>query len=350
MLNVAVVGYGHIGKQHCANVMADEEMELSFICDPHINEEDLPEGFDTKGWFKDYDTFIDCNPDVGLIIIATPNHLHYPMLEKAMTAPHFEGTPIFAEKPIVLETHEIEKLEAIQAERIKRGKTEIPIFVNYPLRFLPSVEKLKDGWSEVGNVNLLNVGIFWNRNEGYYEASSWRGKLKEEGGPLFNEFIHHLDLISYLCGDIEIMGGRVGDFNHDYTEVEDTGIITMNLQNGGFGVLTYTVATPHHSFDVNLHFIGENGSAKLTGLYTDSLYLNEDYYQFPINREHYGAVLKAIKNKIVDGVDDERLCYWREGCKSVKHILHYYSLVRKNHKLDKGSRNISILTNYNKSD
>jgi len=272
------------------------------------------------------------------------------MLEKAMTTYPFAGTPILVEKPVVIKNEHIDDLIYIQEQRRNKGLEEIPIFVNYPLRFLPSVEKLKDEWGNVGKVNLLNIGIFWNRNEGYYETSSWRGKLKEEGGPLFNEFIHHLDLISYLCGEIEIMGGRVGDFNHDYTEVEDTGIMTLNLQNGGFGVLTYTVATPNQSFDVNLHFIGENGSAKLTGLYTDSLYVNEDYYQFPINRKHYGAVLEAVKKKIVDGLDDERLCYWEDGCKSVKHILHYYSLVRKNHKLDKGSRNISILTNYNKSD
>ena len=116
--------------------------------------------------------------------------------------------------------------------------------MNYPLRFLPSVDVLKNNWNSVGDVRVANVGVFWNRNKGYYDASEWRGKLNQEGVDFFNEFIHHLDLISYLGGELKIQNGVVKDFSHDYTEVEDTGIINFGFQNGGVGVLTYTVATP----------------------------------------------------------------------------------------------------------
>jgi len=346
-MKVAVVGYGHIGKQHCMSIKENDNLELAYICDPFISAEDLPDEVQETSWVKDYNTFIESNPEIDLLIIATPNHLHYPMLEKAMTTYPFAGTPILAEKPIVLHDNEIKNIHNIQEKRINEGKLEIPLFINYPLRFLPSVMKLKEEWEMIGNIRMVNTGVFWNRNQGYYDASDWRGTLKEEGGPLFNEFIHHLDLMSYLCGDMKINGGMVKDFEHDYTEVEDSGIINLIFQTGGFGVITYTVAAPNKSFDVNFHFMGDKGSAKLTGLYNNQLYINDANYSFDINREHYGSVLEAIREKIENNIEDERLCYWREGMITVGLINTYYRNVR-SRKVIKGEINHSILTDYNR--
>jgi len=334
-MKVGVVGFGHIGKQHCKNVMDNDELELAYICDPYIEVEDLPDGIEEGCLVKDYDSWIESltPADLDLLIIATPNHLHYPMLVKAMTTYPFAGTPILVEKPVVIEDEHIDELHYIQDQRIDEGLGEIPIFVNYPLRFLPSVDVLKNNWNSVGDVRVANVGVFWNRNKGYYDASEWRGKLNQEGGPLFNEFIHHLDLISYLGGELEIQNGVVKDFSHDYTEVEDTGIINFGFQNGGVGVLTYTVATPEKSFDVNLHFIGTKGSAKLTGLYTNRLIINDDVYEFPVNRNHYAQVLYAIVDylKSDDSENkklDERICLMDEGLELVSKINQFYSISR----------------------
>lgn len=329
-MKIAVIGYGHIGKQHCKNVMENDNLELAYICDPYIQVEDLPDGIDESCLVKDYDSWIDNlnSSDVDLLIIATPNHLHYPMLIKAMTTYPFAGTPILVEKPVVIKNEHIEDLIYIQEQRTNDGLKEIPIFVNYPLRFLPSVNVLKNNWDSIGDVRIANVGVFWNRNKGYYDAADWRGKLDKEGGPLFNEFIHHLDLISYLGGELSINSGDVRDFSHDYTEVEDTGIINFNFNEGGLGVLTYTVATPNKSFDVNLHFIGDKGSAKLTGLYTNRLIINDDIYEFPINRNHYAQVLYSIAEYLNGGTMDDRLCMMNDGLKLVSTINDFYSITR----------------------
>jgi|MDSV01.1.fsa_nt_gb UDP-N-acetyl-2-amino-2-deoxyglucuronate dehydrogenase len=346
-MKVAVVGYGHIGKQHCANVLGSDNMNLTHICDPYITQKDIPDGVI---WIADYDSWIESLEanDIDLLIIATPNHLHHPMLVKAMTTYPFAGTPILAEKPIVLHEEEIQEIEYLQDQRLDEGKSEIPIFVNYPLRFLPSVMKLKKEWNSIGEIRLVNTGVFWNRNEGYYEASEWRGKLVEEGGPLFNEFIHHLDLIAYLCGDISSVGGAIRDFAHDYTEVEDTGIINLTFKTGGVGTMSYSVASPKKSFDVNFHFMGDEGCAKLTGLYNNQLFINEDGFIFEINRNHYGAVLDAIYENLLNNVSDERLASWEDGIKSVRLINQYYYRVRK-HNLDKGDWNTTVLTEENRS-
>lgn len=327
-MKVAVVGYGHIGKQHCINIMNNDKLELAYVCDPYIQFGDLPDGLDESCLVKDYDKFIESCPKIDLLIIATPNNLHYPMLEKAMTQYPFAGTPILVEKPVVIKSEHIDDLHYIQEQRVNDGLGEIPIFVNYPLRFLPSVNVLKNSWESIGKIRVANVGVFWNRNKGYYEAANWRGKLDEEGGPLFNEFIHHLDLVSYLGGELVIESGSIGDYAHKYTEVEDTGIINFNFVDGGLGVITYTVATPNKSFDVNLHFIGDKGSAKLTGLYTNRLLINDDVYEFPINREHYAQVLTAISDYLIDGHRDERLCMMDEGLKLVASINKFYSITR----------------------
>ena len=151
-MKIGVVGYGHIGKQHCNNVMNNEDMELAYICDPYISVEELPDGIESQSLIKDYDSWIDGlgAADLDLLIIATPNNLHYPMLVKAMTTYPFAGTPILIEKPVVIKDEHIDDLHYIQEQRVNDGLGEIPIFVNYPLRFFFFFYVLKNGWDSIG--------------------------------------------------------------------------------------------------------------------------------------------------------------------------------------------------------
>ena len=316
MLNVAVVGYGHIGKRHCNNVMENPETELVAVCDPYIDSKDLPK---ENIWWHDFNEMMqtyltyESEHTLDLIVIATPNHLHYEMVKRCLEA----KIPVLAEKPLTLKTDESLELIRISEEN------NVPIFVNYPLRFLESVWTMKKAVNKIGSPRIIQLNALWNRNENYYD-SDWRGLSDMEGGPMFNEFIHHLNLIKYLFGDIKNIEGNTYDFAHDYTEVEDTGIINFQTKEGGVGNMIYTVACPNQSFDVSLTVIGSKGSFKLSGLYLNELLIDGKMYEYEINLEHFSDVLESVRLYLEEDYLDNRLCNIYEATSDIKDIEAFY--------------------------
>ena len=315
-MKVAVIGFGHIGRRHSENIMNNPNMELVAICDPYVDSEQVP--FPVRLW-KNYEEMVN-HHSLDLIVVATPNHLHYEMVDFCLES----KVPVLAEKPLTLNTHEAKLIQ------IKQRETGTPLFVNYPLRFLDSIADLKSQIEcAVGNPRILTFNVFWNRNEGYYGGSDWRGTVAKEGGPLFNEFVHHLNLIRYLFGDISVLGGEVFDFAHDYTEVEDSGMVVLKLKGGGLGTMTYTVACPNTSFDVDMTVIGDLGCAKLSGLFLNRVFIDLEEtcseVIHDVNLEHFSAVLEAIRLNLEEGIEDDRLCYVDEASNDVSLIQSFYS-------------------------
>lgn len=319
MFNVAVVGYGHIGKRHCENIIKNPNMDLVAVCDPFVNPQDLPkEGI----WWGDLNEMIgsylnyESDHDIDLIIVATPNHLHFDMVKLCLEA----GYPTLAEKPLALNTHEVDLLVQT-AEDMK-----VPIYVNYPLRFLESVDYLKNNLKLIGEPRIIHFNVLWNRNENYYQSSDWKGMADLDGGPMFNEFIHHLNLLKYFFGNLNNIDGYTHDFAHDYTEVEDTGIMRFTTNGGGLGNFTYTVACPEKSFDVALTVVGDKGSFKMSELFLNRIRINDDEKNFEVNMNHFAEVLEAVRLKIVEGVEDSRLCTIYEAGSDVQTIQTFYHL------------------------
>ena len=54
----------------------------------------------------------------------------------------------------------------------------------------------------MGKVFSIHVNCFWNRNiTNYYKNSDWHGKLELDGGPLYTQFSHFIDILFWLFGD-----------------------------------------------------------------------------------------------------------------------------------------------------
>ena len=68
-------------------------------------------------------------------------------------------------------------------------------------RFNPpvvGVKKLIDE-NKLGRIFSIQVNCFWNRNAEYYN-STWRGTKELDGGTLFTQFSHFIDIIFWLAG------------------------------------------------------------------------------------------------------------------------------------------------------
>ncbi|MFB0998369.1 MAG: Gfo/Idh/MocA family oxidoreductase, partial [Flavobacteriales bacterium] len=120
----------------------------------------------------------------------------------------------------------------------------------------------------LGNIHMVQLNCYWNRDDRYYKKGGWKGTPDLDGGTLFTQFSHFIDIMYWLCGDIDNITGNFKDFTHkDSTTFEDSGLVTFDFLKGGMGCLNYSTAVWDKNLESSLTIIGSKGSVKVGGQY-----------------------------------------------------------------------------------
>lgn len=101
-------------------------------------------------------------------------------------------------------------------------------------RFNPPVEAVKNAIEQgkLGDIYSVQLSYFWNRNEDYYK-NSWKGTKDMDGGTLFTQFSHFIDLLYWMIGDIKEVKAFTDNFAHkNMIDFEDTGVVIIKFYNG----------------------------------------------------------------------------------------------------------------------
>ena len=259
----AVVGCGHIGKRHAEMVRRHAEAELVVVCDVRSKEEVGLSELDVP-YFNDLDTMLRDMPEIDVVNVCTPNGLHAPQSLKALEA----GKHVVCEKPMGLSKAECEEVlyKALQVQRTVFG-----VMQN---RYSPPSAWIKSVIDEkrLGEIFLVQVNCYWNRDERYYKKGGWKGRQDLDGGTLFTQFSHFIDIMYWLFGDITDIQAKFADFNHArLTDFEDSGLVNFRFVNGGMGCLNCSTAVWDKNLESSLTVIGSTGSVKIGGQYMDQV-------------------------------------------------------------------------------
>jgi predicted dehydrogenase len=123
-----------------------------------------------------------------------------------------------------------------------------------------------------GKISHGSINVRWNRNKEYYSQAPWRGKWASDGGCLFNQCIHGIDLLRWMMGDeVEEVYGVTKQQFHDYLEAEDIGMAVVKFKNGAVGTIEGTVNVYPRNLEETLYLFGENGTVKLGGTSTNNI-------------------------------------------------------------------------------
>jgi predicted dehydrogenase len=135
----------------------------------------------------------------------------------------------------------------------------------------------------LGKIYMVEINCYWNRDERYYSKGNWKGTADLDGGTLFTQFSHFIDIMYWLFGDIENISGRFADFNHKgITDFEDTGIVTFDFVNEGVGSINYSTSVWDQNLESSITIIGEKGSIKVGGQYMNNVeYCHVEGYKMP---------------------------------------------------------------------
>jgi len=134
---------------------------------------------------------------------------------------------------------------------------------------------------KLGKINSVIVNCLWNRNEKYYRSSPWRGTLELDGGTLFTQFSHFIDILYYLLGDFEAISGLVTNAAHrGIIAFEDTGHFVFRVKaSDTIGSFNYTTAAYRENVEGSISILGEKGSVKIGGKYMNTIdyQIGEDF-------------------------------------------------------------------------
>ena len=160
---------------------------------------------------------------------------------------------------------------------------------------------------------MVQLNCYWNRDARYYKAGNWKGTASLDGGTLFTQFSHFIDIMYWLFGDIRNIQAKFSDFSHkELTDFEDSGHVTFNFVNGGMGCLNYSTAIWDKNLESSITIIAENGSVKVGGQYMNKVeHCHVSNYQMPELQEaspanDYGAYKGSAANHhfIIENVVD----------------------------------------------
>jgi predicted dehydrogenase len=134
------------------------------------------------------------DPDIDVVHVCTPNHLHRPLAEAALAA----GKHVICEKPLALDATEAEALVAAAAESGRQAG------VPFVYRFYPTVREARERISrgDLGAINLLH-GTYLQDWLLRPEDDNWR--VDESTGGASRAFA---DIGSHWCDLAEFVSGH----------------------------------------------------------------------------------------------------------------------------------------------
>jgi len=271
-IRFAIVGCGRIAERHAEHIT--NLGVLVAVCDVLKERADIfAKKHEAKAYYSIDDLFADA-PEVDVVSICTPNGLHAEHSIKALQA----GYNVLCEKPMALTVRDCERM-ILEAE--KAGKK---LFIVKQNRFNPPIAHAKQIIQEgkLGKILSVQLNCFWNRNEDYYKNSPWKGTIALDGGALYTQFSHFIDLLYWMFGEVEELSAVTKNSNHPNIEIDDEGVVSGRFTQGTLFTIHYTTNSYGKNMEGSLTVFGEKGTMKIGGEYLNVFeYANIENYTIP---------------------------------------------------------------------
>jgi predicted dehydrogenase len=198
-MGIGIIGCGRIFDLHMLGYVGRNDARVLAIAD--VNQKALEERatcYRIPRTYTDYHKLLE-DPDIDLVEILTPHHLHYQMAMDAISA----RKHISLQKPPTLRVYE---LDEIIKEAEKAGLT-LRIYENFV--FYPPIVRARKLIEEGAIGQPLNLRMRSLAGYGGWEVplESWAWRVREEtcgGGPfVFDDGYHKFSIAYYLLGEVE---------------------------------------------------------------------------------------------------------------------------------------------------
>ncbi|BDS14661.1 Gfo/Idh/MocA family protein [Aureispira anguillae] len=334
-LKFAIVGCGRIAQRHAKHIKNTMGSTLVAVCD--IVEEkanQLGEEYAAKAYYTIEEMLKD--EQIDIVSICSPNGWHAQHSILSLKA----GKHVLCEKPMAISVYDCGEMIKTAEKANKR------LFVIKQNRYNPPVHAVKQLIEEgkMGKINSVQLSCFWNRNDAYY-ANSWKGTKDLDGGTLYTQFSHFVDLLYYLVGDVKEVKAFGANYCHQgVIEFEDTGVVILRFHNNAIGTINYTVNSYGGNMEGSLTIFGDKGTVKIGGQYLNELEYQKienytisdlpegntanNYGQYQGSMSNHDMVYKNVVDVLLNSGQITTNMF--EGLKTVEIVDRIYNEIEKN--------------------
>jgi myo-inositol 2-dehydrogenase/D-chiro-inositol 1-dehydrogenase len=177
--------------------------------------------------------------------IVLPPHLHFEAAKAALEA----GCHVLLEKPMCLGLDECDALRALARQKERK------LAIGHEFRFSSLWGRIKE-MVDAGNIGDPRYCLIelW-RNPYRTGTGGWRYNIKEVGNWILEEPIHFFDLARWYfskAGEPVSVFARASHKRDDHPELQDNFTAMLDFPNGGYAVISQTLAAYEHHQVVKL--------------------------------------------------------------------------------------------------
>lgn len=191
-LRVGIVGAGHMGRTHAANLRQDERVEIAGVTDIALEKARALAAEIEARAFSTVEALLDA--DVQAIYVTTPNTRHIDVAIGALE----RNVHVFSEKPMA--TSLAEAREVLTTAGASRAVYQ----VGHNRRFAPVYRYIKEQVDSGFVPYLANA----KQNDGDWLNPPWLTDLSLTGGFLYESSVHLLDIMRWLMGEVVSVQAR----------------------------------------------------------------------------------------------------------------------------------------------
>lgn len=264
-LRVGIIGTGRISDLHALEYLENEHAEIVAVADTNrdlATQRGTAWGVPDEHIFASYQDLLGL-PEVDLVEILLPHHLHYQATLDAAAA----GKNISVQKPMAVNVQEADEMIAAA----KKAGVILKVFENFI--FYPPVLKAKEliDAGEIGTPLTIRIKSNSATSPNSWKvpayAQAWRFNPEEcGGGPLvFDDGHHKFSLGWYFMGMAEEVHAWIGATRVEYGYLDSPAIVSWKFPGNRYGSLEVVnspdmvLDTRHYAQDDRIEITGTRG-------------------------------------------------------------------------------------------
>ena len=245
-VDLAIVGFGRIGRIHADNILSMQHANLKMIVDPilDIDEELKRRGIQQSKNIADLFSL----QKIDGVIICSPSNYHVEQIKELSKA----TKNIFCEKPLGLSIKEIMEVKSLVDSK------NLNLHIGFNRRFDPDFSSLKSSVvsGEIGDIHMIKI---ISRDPSPPPISY----IEKSGGMFLDMTIHDFDMVKYLSGveisEVYAKGDCFIDPEIKKANDIDTAVINMTLKNGVLATIQNSRKAVY-GYDQRIEVLGSKGT------------------------------------------------------------------------------------------
>ncbi|MBS9778882.1 MAG: Gfo/Idh/MocA family oxidoreductase [Campylobacteraceae bacterium] len=203
MKNFALIGVGgYIAPRHL-KAIKDTNHKLVCALDKNDSVGIMDSFFPQASFFTEFERFDrhvyklkNSDEKIDFVSIATPNYLHDAHIRFALR----NGADAICEKPLVLNTKNIDQLKTLENETGKKVYNILQLRLHESIITLKAkvVKELKQNPDKIYDIDLTYL-----TSRGKWYFISWKGDESKSGGIATNIGVHFFDMLTWIFGEVK---------------------------------------------------------------------------------------------------------------------------------------------------